>query len=216
MVDSHDMRRNYQRDALNESDVGNSPIPVFERWFEEAKAAGEIEANAMVLGTVSASGRPHGRAVLLKELREADETFLFYTNTSSAKGHDIDANPYVSLVFTWLTLERQVRVEGRALRVADADADAYFAQRPRQSQLGAWASAQSTVVEDRAHLEERFATCERTFEGKEVTRPPFWSGYAVEPLVIEFWQGRPGRMHDRLCFERSSVDGPWTLVRRMP
>lgn len=216
MVDSHDMRRNYAREALNEIEVGDSPIPFFARWFEEAKASGEIEANAMILGTVGANGRPHGRAVLLKELREDDGSFLFYTNTESAKGHEIDANPNVSLVFMWLILERQVRVEGRAVRVSDADADAYFAQRPRQSQLGAWASAQSTVVEDREHLEERFAACERQFEGQPVPRPGYWSGYAVEPTLIEFWQGRPGRMHDRLCFERSDVQSPWTMVRRMP
>lgn len=214
MTDVHDMRRNYAKEALDEADVYGSPIAFFKRWFDEACASGEDEVNAMVLSTVSAQGRPRARAVLLKELRPTGE-FVFFTNFESDKGRELTQNPFAALTFVWLELERQVRIEGVVRRIPAADADEYFATRPRESQLGAWASDQSEVIPNRATLEQRFRENQARFEGREVSRPEYWGGFAVEPEYIEFWQGRPGRMHDRLCFDRRE-GGDWKLTRRMP
>lgn len=210
-----DMRRSYERGELSESDVGTDPIVVFRTWFQQAREGGEIEANAMNLSTVDASGAPHARIVLLKEMRD-DGAFVFFTNYESAKGRQIAETGLAALTFVWLRSERQVRVEGRVERVPEAVSDAYFAQRPRESQLGAWASAQSQPVASREALEARYAAVEARFDGATIPRPDFWGGYVVVPTLIEFWQGRVGRMHDRLCFEREAASEAWSIVRRMP
>lgn len=207
------MRRTYRQQSLYEADVPASPMPFFSRWFDEACAAEQPEPNAMVLSTVDSAGYPRARAVLLKELR-ADGGLVFFTNYDSDKGEELEHNPHVSLVFLWLTLERQVRIEGVVERLPTEDSDAYFATRPRESQLSAWASHQSEIVADRDTLERRFRESKEAFEGQDVPRPDYWGGYVVQPTYVEFWQGRPGRMHDRLCFERQKTD--WNLVRRMP
>lgn len=214
MTDVQHMRRLYRKDSLFEADVPTSPMPFFSGWFEEACASEQPEPNTMVLSTVDAKGHPRARAVLLKEIH-SDGGLVFFTNFESDKGRELDGNPYVSLVFVWHSLERQVRIEGTVERLTEADSDAYFATRPRESQLGAWASHQSELVEDRGTLEQRFHKNEARFEGQDVPRPAYWGGYVVTPRYVEFWQGRPGRMHDRLCFELQD-DGAWSLSRRMP
>lgn len=214
-IDAQDMRRRYTRDHLREEDATGNPLRFFSEWFDDACANPEQkEPNAMVLGTVGLSGHPRSRAVLFKGLR-GDGRFLFYTNYQSDKGVEIANNPHVSLTFLWLTLERQVRVEGIAARLSAEDSDAYFEQRPRDSQVGAWASDQSRAIADRETLEARFLATDRRFQGQAVERPPHWGGFAVEPHYIEFWQGGPGRMHDRLCYTRAEDDS-WSMLRKMP
>lgn len=214
MTDVHRMRRFYRKDSLFEADVPASPMPFFTQWFDEACASEQPEPNTMVLSTVDSKGHPRARAVLLKEIH-SDGGLVFFTNFESDKGQELETNPYVSLVFVWHSLERQVRIEGTVERLPDVDSDAYFATRPRESQLGAWASHQSERVDDRETLEQRFRKNDARFEGQEVPRPSYWGGYVVTPRYVEFWQGRPGRMHDRLCFELQE-DESWGLSRRMP
>lgn len=207
-----DLRAHYASGALDEADAPAAPFALFARWFEDALAAGTPEPNAMVLSTVDAAGQPSARVVLLKGL---DETgFLFFTNYRSRKGHDIAADARVALTFWWPPLERQVRVEGRAAPIDAETSDAYFATRPRGSQLGAVASPQSAVVAGRTVLEERLAEAEARFEGRPVERPAHWGGYRVVPHAVEFWQGRPSRLHDRLRYTR---DGDaWRVERLAP
>jgi pyridoxamine 5'-phosphate oxidase len=187
------------------------PIEQFARWFAEA-AAREPEANAMTVATVAADGAPSARMILLKGVD--DRGFVFYTNLDSRKGGELGANPHVALCFHWKSLGRQVRVEGTVERVNDAEADAYFATRPRESQLGAWASDQSRPLESRARLEERVADEEKRFAGGPIPRPPHWSGYRVLPSRIEFWESRPFRLHDRLVYVRDG--GSWRSERLYP
>jgi pyridoxamine 5'-phosphate oxidase len=207
-----DLRTHYASGALDEADAPAAPFALFARWFEDALAAGTPEPNAMVLSTVDAAGQPSARVVLLKGL---DETgFLFFTNYGSRKGRDIAADARVALTFWWPPLERQVRVEGRAAPVDAETSDAYFATRPRGSQLGAVASPQSAVVAGRTVLEDRLAEAEARFEGRPVERPAHWGGYRVVPHAVEFWQGRPSRLHDRLRYTR---DGDaWRVERLAP
>jgi pyridoxamine 5'-phosphate oxidase len=207
-----DLRTHYASGALDEADAPAAPFAFFARWFEDALAAGTPEPNAMVLSTVDAAGQPSARVVLLKGL---DETgFLFFTNYGSRKGRDIAADARVALTFWWPPLERQVRVEGRAAPVDAETSDAYFATRPRGSQLGAVASPQSAVVAGRTVLEDRLAEAEARFEGRPVERPAHWGGYRVVPHAVEFWQGRPSRLHDRLRYTR---DGDaWRVERLAP
>jgi pyridoxamine 5'-phosphate oxidase len=207
------LRKEYTRAGLKEPDTHPNPIEQFRTWFDEALAANLHEPNAMNLATSTPHGRPSVRVVLLKGFDERG--FVFYTNYEGRKGEELEANPYCALLFYWGELERQVRVEGRVGRLPDEESDAYFAGRPRGSQLGAWASEQSQPVKDRGALEERLRELEAEYEGREVPRPPFWGGYRVEPEVIEFWQGRENRLHDRLRYRRSG-NGGWRRERLQP
>ena len=203
-------RREYARAGLSESDLTASPFDLFQRWYDEA--ADLAEPNAMVVATTSADGQPSARMVLLKG---ADENgFLFFTNLASHKGRDLAANPRAALVFPWHPLERQVRIEGVVETLTEAEVAAYFATRPRGSQLGAWASHQSRPVSSRAELEAAYQEAQDMFGDAEVTVPPEWGGYRVRPERIEFWQGRISRMHDRLEYAREG-DG-WRTRRLAP
>jgi pyridoxamine 5'-phosphate oxidase len=210
-----ELRREYAAGGLDEADLTPAPLALFRRWLDQATAAGVHEPNAMVVATVSGEGRPSSRLVLLKGLD--DRGFVFYTNYDSRKSTEIGHTPWCALLFPWHPLERQVRVEGPATRLSGAENAAYFATRPRASQLGAWASPQSQVVASRAELDQRYeAVAERFAEG-EVPVPPYWGGFVVVPEVVEFWQGRRGRMHDRLRYRRDpSTTTGWTTDRLAP
>ena len=207
------LRKEYTSAGLTESAADPHPIAQFRRWFDAALAADLHEPNAMTLATATPEGRPSARIVLLKGFDERG--FVFYTSYDGRKSEEIEANPRCALVFYWGELERQVRVEGRLCRIPEEGSDEYFGSRPRGSQLGAWASEQSRPVEGRSVLEERLRNLEAEYEGREVPRPPFWGGYRVEPEVIEFWQGRENRLHDRLVYRRSD-DGEWERERLQP
>jgi pyridoxamine 5'-phosphate oxidase len=205
-----DLRKEYSREALDEQHVANNPIEQFNRWFDEALAAALPEPTAMILSTATTDGFPSSRTVLLKGI---DTGFVFYTNYQSRKGRELDANPKASLLFFWPELERQVRIEGVVERVSAAEADAYFQSRPIGSRHGAWASPQSDVIDSRGTLEERLRTVVDMYPDV-VPRPPFWGGYRVLPQRVEFWQGRPSRLHDRICYRAGS--SAWTLERLAP
>ena len=191
------------------------PIARFVELLERAGRTPAIaEPTGMTLSTVGADGRPSSRIVLLKGI-DADG-LVFYTNARSRKGRDIAARPDVSVTFWWPQLESQVRFEGPARPVSAAEADAYFATRPRVSQLGAWASDQSAPLRTREELENRYQELERKYEGKEVPRPPHWSGYRVTPLAVEFWWNRPGRLHERELYTRASAGAPWSMTLLNP
>ncbi|CAN5264646.1 pyridoxamine 5'-phosphate oxidase [soil metagenome] len=206
------LRRDYSLAALDESAGCPEPIALFERWLDEAAGAAVPEPNAMTLATVDADGRPRSRIVLLKGIDGGG--FKFYTNYDSAKGREMAAQPQVALQFHWVELERQVRIEGRVAKVDAADSDAYFASRPPKSRIGAWASPQSQVMPDRESLEARFIQAEQRF-GDAVPRPPHWGGYRVVPEVVEFWQGRRSRLHDRLRYRRADAQH-WLIERLAP
>jgi pyridoxamine 5'-phosphate oxidase len=209
------LRREYGDRGLDTPDLADDPIAMFRRWFDETVTAGLHEPNAMVVATVSGDGRPSARLVLLKGLDERG--FVFYTNLDSRKGAEIAANPAVSLLFPWHDLQRQVRVEGLAWRVSAEESEAYFAARPRESQLGAWASPQSQVVSSRSALDERYGGVLARFADVDaVPLPPFWGGIRVAPEAVEFWQGRKGRMHDRLLYRRGAGQPGWTVQRLAP
>ncbi len=208
-----DMRRNYQLAGLTEADLNPDPFKQFEKWFAEAVHVKIPEPNAMVLATVGANAQPATRTVLLKEFSAAG--FVFYTNYGSRKGQQIDQNPEVSLLFPWISLERQVEIRGAVTKVSREETEAYFYSRPVGSQLGAWASHQSQVVPDRFALEKRIAELMEKYRGKTIPLPPFWGGYRVEPISIEFWQGRPSRLHDRLRYTRKA-EGRWIIERLSP
>ncbi len=210
----HELRVSYRNGELAETAAGDNPLELFLAWIGTARGSGAIlEPNAMTLATVDADGRPAARMVLLKEV-EDDGSFVFYTNRDGRKGRELEQNPFAALVFWWEPLERQVRIEGTVERTSAEDTAAYFATRPRGSRLGAWASHQSDVVPDRAALEQRFADAEATYPGEDIPVPPWWGGYRVIPTTIEFWQGRTGRMHDRLHYTRSG--SRWTRLRLQP
>jgi pyridoxamine 5'-phosphate oxidase len=204
-------RHEYAETGLVETDLAPDPITQFARWYDDAVAAGLYEPNAMVVSTVSADGRPSSRYVLLKGISERG--FVFFTNLGSRKGAELGHLPACALLFPWHPVERQVRVEGVASELPRSEVDAYFASRPRGAQLGAWASHQSTVVTSREELDRRFAAMADRFPD-EVPTPDFWGGYLVVPQAVEFWQGRPGRMHDRLAYER--VGDHWATYRLAP
>ena len=208
-----DLRKEYTLHGLSEADLDPNPIRQFQVWFEQALAAGLPEPNAMTLATATPDGRPSARMVLIKG---ADERgFVFFSNYQSRKGRELDANPYAALVFYWAELERQIRIEGRVERVSSQESDAYFQSRPAGSRLGAWASRQSAVIAGRAELEGRLAELAAQHPGGDVPRTPHWGGYRVVPESIEFWQGRPSRLHDRLRY-RLREDGTWLVERLSP
>jgi pyridoxamine 5'-phosphate oxidase len=208
-----DLRQEYMRAGLAEADAHADPLVQFERWFRAAEGAGLSLANAMTLATVSASGAPSARVVLLKGIEEGG--FVFYTNYLSRKGRELAARPLACLVFLWAELERQVRVEGRVAPVTAAASDAYYDTRPLGARLSAWASAQSETARDRGSLERALAAMQAKF-GERPPRPPHWGGYRVEPQAIEFWQGRADRLHDRLLYRRAPGAAGWTLERLSP
>lgn len=205
-------RRNYDRDSLDESHAARDPFVQFEAWFVEASAAQPLEANAMTLATADERGRPSARIVLLRGWDERG--FVFFTNYESRKGRDIAFEPLAALLFYWDKLERQVRIEGAVAALAPEESDAYFARRPRGHRLSAWASEQSRVVADRAELETAMDEADRHFGGIDVPRPPYWGGYRVTPERMEFWQGRPNRVHDRLVYRRAGTT--WLRERLAP
>jgi pyridoxamine 5'-phosphate oxidase len=213
--DLAELRREYARAALDRDHVSADPIEQFRDWFAEAQDAEVIEPNAMTLATAAPDGTPSARIVLLKGVD--DRGFRFYTNYDSRKGTELDQNPHAALVFWWGPLERQVRVEGTVERLPEEASTDYFHSRPRGSQLGAWASPQSRVVESREVLEENLAAVTEEYADETVPRPAHWGGYLVRPTQIEFWQGRPNRLHDRLRYRRPDVDTEdWTLDRLAP
>lgn len=199
--------------GLRRVDLNADPIRQFEEWFQQALAANIPEPNAMTLATATPDGQPSARIVLLKGCDARG--FTFFTNYESPKGRELDANPRAALVFFWPTLERQVRVTGRVAKVTRAESEAYFHQRPVEHQLGAWASHQSQVLATREELDRRFEEMRRQFAGQTVPLPPYWGGYRLWPEVIEFWQARPGRLHDRFRYTRQA-NGGWKIERLSP
>ncbi|HIK17773.1 MAG TPA: pyridoxamine 5'-phosphate oxidase [Leptolyngbyaceae cyanobacterium M33_DOE_097] len=207
-----DLRVNYSRQQLLETDVASDPIHQFQRWFDQAVESEVPEPNAMTLATATKTGIPSARIVLLKGLDE--QGFVFYTNYESRKAQDLAENPQAALVFLWHELERQVRVEGAIEKVSDAETTAYFHSRPLSSQIGAWASEQSRVIPDREVLEQSYLSLEAKYKDQEIPRPPHWGGYRVKPYQVEFWQGRPSRLHDRLRYRL--VAHEWVIERLAP
>lgn len=208
-----DLRREYHRATLTEGDVDPDPLRQFERWLGEAIRAEIPEPTAMTLATVAQDGRPAARIVLLKGV--TDDGLVFYSNYDSRKGRELDVHPAAALLFHWVELERQVRIEGTVQRVASAQSDAYFASRPRLSRLGAWASPQSQVIADRAWLEREFAEARERYAAVDsIPRPPQWGGYRLAPVSVEFWQGRSSRLHDRIRYRRDAT--AWRIERLAP
>jgi pyridoxamine 5'-phosphate oxidase len=207
------LRQQFEALGLDPLDVEPDPMRQFAGWYADAVDSGMHLPNAMALATVSADGRPSVRHVLLKELE--DDGFVFFTNYESAKAHDLAATPFCSLVFPWHELSRQVRVEGVVDKVSARESDEYFATRPRGSQISAWASPQSSEIDDRQVLEARATEIAEQFSGRDVPRPPFWGGYRCVPAQVEFWQGRPDRLHDRVRYRRLP-DDTWRVQLLAP
>ncbi|MFK4145880.1 pyridoxamine 5'-phosphate oxidase [Streptomyces sp. NPDC004065] len=209
------MRKHYREEGLAESDLADTPVAQFARWFQQAATEGRLyEPNAMIVSTADAEGRPSSRTVLLKGFDE--QGFVFYTNYESRKARDLACNPYVSLLFPWHPMERQVIVQGVARRTGRDETAAYFRTRPHGSQLGAWASTQSSVIASRAVVDGAYAELAARYpEGTQVPVPPHWGGFRVAPLSVEFWQGRENRLHDRLRYV-AAPDGGWHVERLSP
>ncbi len=207
------IRKEYLSASLSEADVHTNPFLQFDQWWQQALDSKIDEVNAMTLSTVSAVGKPSARIVLLKGYDK--NGFVFFTNYKSNKGIDIESNPHVSLMFFWKELERQVRIEGVAEKISAGDSDEYFNSRPLSSRTGAWASPQSTKIDSREFLEKNVLKVESQFAHNEIYRPPFWGGYIVKPSMIEFWQGRPSRLHDRIVYNLTEGN-EWELARLAP
>jgi pyridoxamine 5'-phosphate oxidase len=207
-----DLRKDYSLKSLEMHEVSSDPFQQFNQWMADALAAEVLEANAMCLATVGAEGFPNARIVLLKGL---DQGFVFFTNYESAKGRELAAYPKASLTFFWAEIERQVRVIGTVAKITEEESDAYFLSRPYASQVGAWASPQSQEIDSRAHIEREQKNVEERFDSESMHRPAHWGGFRVMPHRIEFWQGRPSRLHDRIVYEKQA-DGNWTTVRLAP
>jgi pyridoxamine 5'-phosphate oxidase len=212
-MDVSGVRRDYKRAALNERDVAPEPIAQFRAWLADALAADPLDPTAMTLATADREGRPSARIVLLKGYDERG--FVFFTNYGSRKACELLVNPRAALVFYWPAFDRQVRVEGTAGKISREETAAYFATRPLASQLSAWASRQSAPVASREELERALAAAAERFTGSEVPAPDFWGGYRLSPTLMEFWQGRESRLHDRLVYRREA-GGPWTIERLQP
>ena len=213
MASISDIRKEYILQSLSESDIEKNPIRQFDKWWDQAIESGIEEVNAMILATADLSGKPSARIVLLKGYN--DSGFIFFTNYNSHKGSEIEHNPNVCLNFFWKELERQVRIEGRANKISDEESDLYFNSRPISSRIGAWASPQSKVISSREELENSYNQFEKEFSDNEITRPPHWGGYIVQPEKMEFWQGRPSRLHDRIEYN-IELDKSWSFVRLAP
>lgn len=208
-----DIRKDYSKATLEIDTVNQNPIAQFNQWFSEALSSGVIEPNAMNVATINEQGRPSSRIMLLKGIE--DNKFVFFTNYQSKKGRELENNPACALTFFWPELERQVRIEGVAERVDVNASEAYFQSRPRGSQIGAWSSPQSSIIQTREILEERVTQMQKRFENVEVLpRPNQWGGFQVDPFLLEFWQGRPSRLHDRIQYTR--IDGKWSIHRLAP
>ncbi|WP_347159196.1 pyridoxamine 5'-phosphate oxidase [Pontibacter chitinilyticus] len=208
-----DIRKNYSMQELTEASVSEHPMEQFGTWLEEAIQSAADEPTAMVLSTVNGAGKPSARVVLLKDV--SPDGFTFFTNYNSRKGHDLAESPYAALTFFWPALERQVRVEGKVVKVAAQVSDTYFHSRPKGSQIGAWASPQSQAIESREVLEQADKTyTEKYADAPEIPRPEHWGGYQLQPERLEFWQGRPNRLHDRIVYEQT--EGSWKTGRLAP
>ncbi len=207
------IRHDFTKGELNESTVAANPLEQYANWFEEAVGAQVPDPKAMTVSTVNANGKPSSRVVYSRGL--TDLGILFYTNYNSQKGEDIDANPNVCVNIYWPELERQVRLEGKVSKVSDAESDAYFASRPRDSRIGAWASEQSSEIPDRDALKKKFEDFEEKYKEQDVPRPPHWGGYIIQVSRAEFWQGRLARLHDRIVYEKKE-SGDWILKRLSP
>ena len=206
------LRHDFAKQTLDKKDVNENPILQFEKWFKEAVDAKVNEPNAMTVATASPEGRPSARILLLRNFDE--NGFVFYTNYTSRKGGEILKNPYASLLFFWPELERQVRIEGKLTKQSAEESDKYFKTRPRTSKLGAWTSEQSRVVTSRSALDEEYKKLSEKYPGEDVPRPIYWGGYILEPTSIEFWQGRPSRLHDRLLYTKEKSS--WKIERLAP
>lgn len=207
-----DIRIEYMLRKLDESDVQADPVMQFAQWLQQAIEAGALEPTAMALATSSPDGRPSVRIVLLKKFDTRG--FTFFTNYQSRKGRQISENPFAALVFFWPELERQVRIEGNVEKVPEAESDEYFLSRPEGSRLGAWTSPQSSVIKDRAFLEEKLLHFQAHFSGSQIPRPEYWGGFILKPSLIEFWQGRQNRLHDRIQYRRTEEG--WKIERLAP
>ncbi|WP_235906064.1 pyridoxamine 5'-phosphate oxidase [Ginsengibacter hankyongi] len=207
------LRKEYRLQSLLEKDVDGNPMKQFEKWWHEINESAIDEANAMTLATCTRDSKPTARIVLLKEFNK--DGFVFFSNYESNKGRQLNANPFASLVFFWKELERQVRIEGTVEKISEKESDEYFSKRPLESRIGAWSSPQSQVIKNREVLENNFTRYSEKFSDKEINRPPHWGGYILKPNLIEFWQGGPGRLHDRLRYIINEKDS-WIIERLAP